>query len=192
MGCSASLRRPNEGKLDFLESDLVPTTMFPLSMYQKSLLKYTWEDLDKKAVKFGNEIFYRLFTEHPEMRTLFPEFFYLHDLEELRQMDRLTGHPKKIVSAIREAIQSLDDADVFIRNLEMLGEKHLENNLRPEYLSALGTAFSRSVQEVLGAAEYTKDVKRAWNDMYNFICKLLKCGLAKRLLADSKRIIVKL
>lgn len=75
------------------------------------------------------------------MRTLFPEFFYLHDLEELRQMDRLTGHPKKIVSAIREAIQSLDDADVFIRNLEMLGEKHLENNLRPEYLSVSREGF---------------------------------------------------
>ena len=49
-------------------------------------------------------------------------------------MTRLTGHPKKIVQAIREAIKSLDDAENFVNKLEALGQKHVDNSLRPDYL----------------------------------------------------------
>ncbi len=69
------------------------------------------------------------------MQVLFPEFSYLHDIEELTKVTRLTGHPKKLVTTIRDAIFSLDDAEIFINYLHRLGEKHVENNLRPEYLN---------------------------------------------------------
>ena len=57
MGCTASQGAPavqengggnNEGKM-----------MFPLSMYQKSLIQETWEDVEKELVTFGVGIFYR-------------------------------------------------------------------------------------------------------------------------------------
>lgn len=49
-------------------------------------------------------------------------------------MQKLSGHPKKIINAIREAIKSLDDAENFVTKLEALGQRHVENSLRPDYL----------------------------------------------------------
>ena len=55
MGCTASQTVPtivegigNDGKM-----------MFPLSMYQKSLIQETWETIEKDLLKFGVGIFYR-------------------------------------------------------------------------------------------------------------------------------------
>lgn len=55
MGCSASQSvadavpmEGNDGKM-----------MFPLSMYQKSLIQETWTDVEKELLRFGVGIFYR-------------------------------------------------------------------------------------------------------------------------------------
>ena len=77
---------------------------------------------------------YRLFKLKPELISVFPEFGYLENIEEIKKMPRLAGHPKKIIQAIREAIKSLDDAENFVNKLEALGQKHVENSLRPDYL----------------------------------------------------------
>ena len=55
MGCAASHSEPavvdgagNDGKM-----------MFPLSMYQKSLIQETWEIIERDLLTFGVGIFYR-------------------------------------------------------------------------------------------------------------------------------------
>eukprot|EP00794_Sanderia_malayensis_P017836 gene17836-19619_t len=208
MGCSASMHDKKTKKDTSKNGPAVKKTIFPLSMYQMSLLKYSWEEIKKIAPVFGSRVFYRLLKEHPEMQPLFPEFSYLHNVEELKHLDRLTGHPKKLVVTIDDAIAALDDADVFIQYLNELGEKHAANSLKPEYLNslpellktlrivlqiheyytragALGLAFLDSVRDMLGESEYSEDVKKAWSDFYNFICKLMKQGLLKRLAEED-------
>ena len=66
---------------------------------------------------------------------MFPEFQSLEDIEELKKWTFLIGHPMKLCRAFDEAIESLDDGDLFISKMEQLGEKHLENQLQPEYLN---------------------------------------------------------
>ncbi len=55
MGCGASLDHAGSGA----KKALMPTINFPLSMYQKSLLKYTWKEIDKDAAVFGSSVFYK-------------------------------------------------------------------------------------------------------------------------------------
>ncbi len=45
---------------------------------------------------------------------------------------------------------------------------------------ALGVAFFDAIREALGVEEYTPDVRKAWTDFYNFICKLMKEGLNRK------------
>ncbi|XP_065051870.1 neuroglobin-like [Rhopilema esculentum] len=180
MGCTSSMQID-----DTAGTETGSKTMFPLSMYQKSLIQETWDTVEKDLLIFGTGIFHKLFKAKPELLSVFPEFGYLESIDEILQLPRLTGHPKKITQAIREAIKSLDDAENFMTKLEALGQKHVENSLRPDYLHALGDAFVQQVQEIL-RDDCTKDVQKAWRDFYNFICKLMKQGLAKKQIGKGK------
>eukprot|EP00112_Aurelia_sp_Birch-Aquarium-sp1_P006473 Seg1715.4 transcript_id=Seg1715.4/GoldUCD/mRNA.D3Y31 product=Neuroglobin protein_id=Seg1715.4/GoldUCD/D3Y31 len=175
MGCTASLEVPGSSK-----KHVSIKTTFPLSMYQKLLLEDTWVELEKNILQLGNGMFYRLFQLRPDLQSVFPEFGYIEDIEDIKKSPILSGHPRKLTFTVKEAVNCLNDADLFITKLEALGEKHVENNLKPDYLNALGIAFVGQIEECLGN-QCTNDVKRAWADFYNFICKLMKQGLARRL-----------
>ena len=62
----------------------------------------------------------------PELIKKFPEFQCMHDLEDMKSSNVLTGHPRKLSYAFDLAINSLDDGLVFIEKIESIGHKHLD------------------------------------------------------------------
>eukprot|EP00112_Aurelia_sp_Birch-Aquarium-sp1_P006472 Seg1715.3 transcript_id=Seg1715.3/GoldUCD/mRNA.D3Y31 product=Neuroglobin protein_id=Seg1715.3/GoldUCD/D3Y31 len=171
MGCGASSGQP------FKTRETITIKTFPLSIYQKELLKQTWKELQNNIVTLGNGIFYRLFKERPDLVTIFPTFGNVQDFEKIKNHPVLLGHPKNITYTFRAAIMLLDDTDAFITELETLGGKH-EYELKTEHLNALGTAIMDQIEEILGNS-CTLDVKNAWTDFYATIVKLMKQGFAK-------------
>eukprot|EP00794_Sanderia_malayensis_P017223 gene17223-18944_t len=101
------------------------TTSFPISEYDKYLLKSSWGMLANKQLRFGIGLFYRLFTLRPDIAPKFTEFGEMESAEELKTWTELKGHPKKLAYAFNLAISCLDDANDFITKIESLGEKHL-------------------------------------------------------------------
>ena len=78
---------------------------------------------------------FRLFQLRPDLLSVFPEFSYVDSIEDIKKTPMLAGHPRKITFTVKEAVSCLNDADMFITKLEALGEKHVENNLQPDYLN---------------------------------------------------------
>ena len=78
---------------------------------------------------------FRLFQLRPDLLSVFPEFGFIENIEDINRIPILSGHPRKITFTVKEAVSCLNDADMFITKLEALGEKHVENNLKPDYLN---------------------------------------------------------
>ena len=54
MGCTSSMQID-----DTAGTDTGSKTMFPLSMYQKSLIQETWDSVEKDLLIFGTGIFHK-------------------------------------------------------------------------------------------------------------------------------------
>ena len=61
----------------------------------------------------------------PELIKKFPEFQSMQDLENMKSLKILRGHPRKLSFAFNLAIDSLDDGIAFIEKIESIGHKHV-------------------------------------------------------------------
>ena len=70
----------------------------------------------------------------PDLVTIFPAFGTVQDFEKIKNHPVLLGHPKNIAYTFRAAVISLDDTEVFINDLEILGAKH-DYELKKDHLN---------------------------------------------------------
>ena len=70
----------------------------------------------------------------PELITIFPGFGNIRNLEEIKNHPVLIGHSRNVVYTIRDAVNSIDNADVFIDKMEETGTKH-EDELQTDPLN---------------------------------------------------------
>ena len=73
------------------------------------------------------------------MKQHFPEFNNLENIEDLKLWPTLQGHPRKFVHALISAIDSIDDANLFIDTMINLGERH-KKRIKDEHF-AVGNIF---------------------------------------------------
>nr|XP_032637462.1 hemoglobin subunit alpha-A isoform X2 [Chelonoidis abingdonii] len=69
----------------------------------KQLIQHVWETVLEHQEDFGAEALERLFIVYPSTKTYFPHFDLHHDSAQVR------AHGRKVLSALGEAVNHIDD-----------------------------------------------------------------------------------
>uniref|UniRef100_A0A8C4Y156 Hemoglobin D subunit alpha n=2 Tax=Gopherus TaxID=38771 RepID=A0A8C4Y156_9SAUR len=81
---------------------------------EKHLIEHVWEKVLEHQEDFGAEALERLFTVYPSTKTYFPHFDLHHDSAQIR------AHGKKVLSALGEAVNHIDDIPAALSKLSDL------------------------------------------------------------------------
>jgi len=105
----------------------------------------------------------RLFTEHPEVRPLFPQHM---DLQR-----------EKLLSAIVALVTNYDQPEALRPTLEALGARHVGYGVRVEHYAAVGGCLLATLRQFAGEA-FTPEVEGAWTRAYTFAAGTMMQGAA--------------
>nr|BBK61021.1 alpha D-globin [Podocnemis unifilis] len=125
-----------------------------VSIEEKQLILRTWEKVLGHQEDFGAEALERLFKVYPSTKTYFPHFDLHHDSEQIRT------HGKKVVNALGEAVQHLDNLRAALSKLSDLHAYDLR--VDPVNFKLLSHSFQVVLAVHLGE-EYTPQVHVAYD-----------------------------
>ncbi|NXT36317.1 HBA2 protein, partial [Pelecanoides urinatrix] len=131
-----------------------------LTADDKKLIQQVWEKVLGHQEDFGAEALERMFITYPQTKTYFPHFDLHHGSEQIR------GHGKKVVSALGNAVKSLDNLSQALSELSNLHAY----NLRVDPL------LSQCFQVVLAAhlgKDYTPEVHAAFDKFLSAVAAVL-------------------
>jgi hypothetical protein len=77
---------------------------------------------------------FSLFQVYPEMQNLFPEFRGQGNIDKLEATTFLNGHAKRLMTAVENSVNSLNDFECCSTYLQELGRRHKIRKLKPHYL----------------------------------------------------------
>ena len=64
---------------------------------------------------------------NPNLKARFPDF---KDIS-VDEINRTNGHPRRLMAAIENSVNSLDDAETFAGYVLELGRRHAQHNFKP-------------------------------------------------------------
>ncbi|XP_058789424.1 neuroglobin-like [Phymastichus coffea] len=96
----------------------------PLTARQKYLLTASWKAIVKAMEPTGIYMFVKLFEENTDVISFFDKMKHLRTKEERSSSTELADHAQKVMNALDEGIQCLDDMDIFLTFLHQIGATH--------------------------------------------------------------------
>jgi len=107
-----------------------------------------------------------LFTRHPEIQQMFAKT----NMEEQR---------KKFFSTLDELIRHLEEPDKTMADLLVLGNHHLDYNVKNEQYPIVADALVEAMKQSAGDL-WTPQIEKAWRDAYAKVADIMKKGAALR------------
>jgi hypothetical protein len=68
------------------------------------------------------------------MQNLFPEFRGQGNVDTLETTKFLNGHSKRLMTAVENSVNSMNDFESCVMYLQELGRRHKTRKLKPQYL----------------------------------------------------------
>jgi hemoglobin-like flavoprotein len=110
-------------------------------------------------------LFYgRLFELDPSLRPLFKT--------------DLHGQGRLLMQMIGLAVDSLDRLDELAPKLTSLGRRHVGYGVREAHYETVGAALLWTLEQGLGAADFTPEIRAAWASAYALLARTMKAGAA--------------
>jgi NAD(P)H-flavin reductase/hemoglobin-like flavoprotein len=128
------------------------------------LIKESFARVEHVADKVAAHFYARLFTEHPELRAMFP---LMMDVSR----DRLVRALVRIVAGFDAPAQ----LDLFLGGL---GHDHRKFGVLPEHYPAVGRALLVAVREFTPADAWTAEIEAAWLHAYGTLAARMVAGAA--------------
>jgi NAD(P)H-flavin reductase/hemoglobin-like flavoprotein len=125
------------------------------------LLKESWTLVEDRADQLANYFYARLFLTDPNLRDMFP-------VQMVVQRSRLLG-------ALVEAIQTVDDPSQFDEYLRSLGRDHRKFHVAPEHYGQVGAALVDALRTYAGD-KWTVEYEQAWREGYDAIAARMLTG----------------
>jgi NAD(P)H-flavin reductase/hemoglobin-like flavoprotein len=127
------------------------------------LLKESWTLVEDRADHLANYFYARLFLMDPNLRDMFP-------IQMAVQRSRLLG-------ALIEAVQTVDDPSHFDGYLRSLGRDHRKFHVSPEHYGTVGSALIDALRNYAGD-RWTIEYEQAWQEGYEAIAARMLTGAA--------------
>ena len=125
------------------------------------LLKESWTLVEDRADHLANHFYARLFLIDPNLRDLFPV-----------QMD---VQRSRLLGALVEAVQTVDDPSHFDGYLRSLGRDHRKFHVSPEHYGTVGAALIDALRTYAGD-RWTVEYEQAWREGYDAIAARMLTG----------------
>ncbi|NUR30055.1 MAG: flavohemoprotein [Catenulispora sp.] len=125
------------------------------------LLKESWALVEEDQDKLAGYFYARVFLGRPEVRDLFPVTM---DVQRAR-----------LLGAIVNAVQAVDDPERFDEYLRSLGRDHRKYQVVPEQYEVVGAALLEALR-IFGRDEWTPEYDQAWRDAYDVIARKMLSG----------------
>lgn len=87
--------------------------------------------------------FLRFLSENPGMKSRFTDF---KDIS-VDQINKSTAHPKRLVAAIENCVNSMDDVETFSAYVLELGRRHAKLNLKPTKSQVNSSTRNRALRK---------------------------------------------
>lgn len=193
-GSKTLLSRPQAGKAAAKEfkppSRLLETAQQPGMVPSSgtiSTVQQSWMVVKELGVANIGEIMYKhLFKIAPVTKSLFPvsvrKRYRDWSCSEEEVEDGFENSPAlrnlfaKVVEAVGSAVAGLHNISRLVAELNALGMRHINYNMKEEFFEYGGQALVLTLQDGLGTS-LTEDVKQAWVAVYEFISACIISGL---------------
>ncbi|XP_020622768.1 hemoglobin subunit pi-like [Orbicella faveolata] len=119
----------------------------------------------------------RLFEKDPGLQNMFAEFREVK-LEELARTRELHGHTERVMRAVENCVNAMDDPDSLRAYLMELGRRHVYRSAKPSVgnLHLLSRALISTFQETI-PNDWVPEVAAAWEVLLNYFTIMLKEGI---------------
>ncbi|KAM4632305.1 hemoglobin subunit beta-2-like [Discoglossus pictus] len=138
---------------------------------ERAAIASVWGKLD--AAHDGGDALGRLLVVFPWTQRYFPSFGNLSDAAAIAGNAKVQAHGKKVLTAIGNTIQHLDDVKGFLAKLSKSHANEL--HVDPENFKRFGEVLVVVVASKLGAA-FTPQVQAAWEKFTNVLVDGLSHG----------------
>lgn len=128
------------------------------------LLKESWTLVEDRADNLANYFYARLFLMDPNLRDMFPV--------------QMTVQRSRLLGALVEAVQTVDDPSHFDGYSRSLGRDHRKFHVSPEHYGLVGTALIDALREHAGD-RWTVEYEQAWREGYDAIAARMLTGAAE-------------
>lgn len=109
-------------------------------------------DMRKMKPEILGDVFYtKLFYDHPELRTMFPQ-----EMEEQN---------KKLIDMLNVIIGRLENLDELKGEIIAVARRHVDYGVKDEHYNMVGAALLWTLQKALGK-DWTDELKTAWINCY--------------------------
>ncbi|XP_074962229.1 hemoglobin subunit alpha-D [Phalacrocorax aristotelis] len=135
-----------------------------LGAEEAALVRGVWQKVESAKDEMGEETLTRMFLVYPKTKTYFPHFDLHHGSEQIR------NHGKKVVTALGNAIQNLDNLRQTLADLSNLHAYNLR--VDPVNFKLLAQCFQVVLAVHLGQ-EYTPEVHVAFDKFLTAVAAVL-------------------
>jgi NAD(P)H-flavin reductase/hemoglobin-like flavoprotein len=128
------------------------------------LIKESFARVEHVTDKVAAHFYARLFTEHPELRAMFPLV--------------MEGSRDRLVRALVRIVAGYDAPAQLEPYLAHLGHDHRKFGVRPEYYPAVGRALLVAIREFTPEGHWTAEIEAAWLRAYGELAARMISGAA--------------
>ncbi|NWU65649.1 HBA2 protein, partial [Pterocles burchelli] len=137
-----------------------------LTADDKKLIHQAWEKVLSHQEDIGAEALERMFVTYPQTKTYFPHFDLHHGSDQIR------GHGKKVVSALGNAIKSIDNLSQALSELSNLHAYNLRVDPPCFPLQLLSQCFQVVLAAHLGK-DYSPEAHAAFDKFMSAVAAVL-------------------
>jgi hemoglobin-like flavoprotein len=127
-----------------------------------ALLESSFRALALRADELATRFYDRLFSEHPELRTLFP--------------DDMTRQKESLIATLVVIVQSLRKPDALRQTVHDLAIRHIDYGVVPEQYPVVGTTLVATLAELSGDT-WNHELEEAWTLAYAAIQSMVYATL---------------
>eukprot|EP00388_Colpodella_angusta_P019425 GDKJ01048611.1.p1 GENE.GDKJ01048611.1~~GDKJ01048611.1.p1 ORF type:complete len:612 (-),score=126.15 GDKJ01048611.1:75-1910(-) len=149
--------------------------------YSEQDLKDIQKSFDSSK-KLGPETVGRLLFQ--KMRTLNVDllpFFDFKNPEDVFSSPTFLNHATRVILTVGNAVVNVRRRESILRNLERLGETHVDHKVKPSYFLIMGECLVFVLEKALGGEIFKKKVKLAWSKTFRLVAGAMTRGLKNEL-----------
>ncbi|VDK57184.1 unnamed protein product [Anisakis simplex] len=150
---------------------MVSNEMNRLTSKQREVIKNTFKLMQANSVYYGTSVFVRLLSEHPEYKTIWPQFRSIPD-SSIVSSDALRRHACAYMNGLKVIIDSMDDDEKLAEETYKIAKSHLKWGVRSFHLETMLPA----VIAVLRVCMHRDDqlAEDAWSKLFDILAKLIE------------------
>lgn len=133
---------------------ITKTESDPLTVEEKQLIQSSWTQLGHSADMI-TDFYNQLFNLYPRLRPLFKEDIRL-------QSRKFTAHISYLISHIHDWKRLEGD-------LDELGKRHINYEVKPEYFDYVKEALFPAMKKHMGEEEWNESIEQAWTKFYRLV-----------------------